>query len=59
MTTSQLADKARQLQIPLSEDHKRGHLINIMREDLVQQSTPKGSDYLGFGMPEPRGIKKS
>ena len=49
MTRSQLADKARQLQIPVSETHTRGHLITMMREDLMQQSTPKGSDYLGFG----------
>ena len=49
MKRSQLADKARQLQIPMSENQTRGHLIKSIREDLMQQSTPKGSDYLGFG----------
>ena len=49
MTRSQLADKARQLQIPVSENHTRGLLTNIFWEDLVQQSNTKGSDYLGFG----------
>ena len=44
-----MAEKARQLQIPVSENHTRGQLIKIIREDLIQQSTPKGSDYLGFG----------
>ena len=46
---SQLAEKARQLQIPVYENHTRGHLIKLMREDFMQQSTPKGSDHLGFG----------
>ena len=49
MTGSQLADKARQLQIPVSENHTRGHLINIIKEDCMQQPTPKGSDYQGYG----------
>ena len=49
MNKNQLAEKARQLQIPVSENHMRGHLIKIIREDLMQKSTPKGSDYLGFG----------
>ena len=49
MTRSQLADKARQLQIPVSENHTRGHLSKITREDLMQQSTPRAPDYLGFG----------
>ena len=49
MNKSQLADKARQLQIPVSENHTRRHLIKIIREDLMQQSTPKGSNNLGFG----------
>ena len=49
MDRNQLAEKARQLQIPVSENHTRGQLIKIIREDLIQQSTPKGSDYLGFG----------
>ena len=49
MNRNQLAEKARQLQIPVSENHTRGQLIKIIREDLIQQSTPKGSDYLGFG----------
>ena len=35
--------------IPISENHTRVHLIKIIREDLMQQSSPKGSDYLGFG----------
>ena len=41
-----------QLQIPISENHTRGHLIKFIREDFMQQSTPKGSDYLGFGKHE-------
>ena len=49
MTRSQLADKERQLQIPMSENHTRGHFVKITRENLMQQSTPKGSNYLGFG----------
>ena len=49
MIRSQLADKARQQQILVSENHTRGHFIKIFQEDLLQQSTPKGSDYLGFG----------
>ena len=43
MKRSQLADKARRLQIPLFE------LIIIIREDVMQQATPKDSDCLGFG----------
>ena len=31
------------------ENHTRGHLTKIIREDLVLQSIPKGSDHLGFG----------
>ena len=31
------------------ENHTRGHLTKIIREDLLQQSTPKGSDNLGVG----------
>ena len=53
MNRSQLADKARQLQIPVPKNHTRGHLIKITREDLMQQST-KGSDYFGFGQ---HGVK--
>ena len=49
MNRSQLADKARQPQVPVLENHTRGHLIKIMREDFMQQSTPKGWDYFGFG----------
>ena len=49
MTRSQLADKARQQLIPVSENHTREHLTKIIREDLVQQSNTKGLDYLGFG----------
>ena len=49
MTRSQLADKARQLQIPVSENHTRGHLTKITREDLDAAVNTKGSDYLGFG----------
>ena len=49
MNRSQLAGKARQPQIPVCENHTRGHLIKIIRDDLMQQSTPKGSDYQGFG----------
>ena len=49
MNRSQLADKARQPQVPALENHTRGHLIKIMREDFMQQSTPKGWDYFGFG----------
>ena len=55
MNRNQLAEKARQLQIPVSGNHTRRHLINIIREDLIQQSTPKGSDHLGFGK---HGTKK-
>ena len=47
MNRSQLAEKAIQLQIAVYENHTRGHLIKIIREDLTQQSTPKGSDSLG------------
>ena len=43
MNRNQLAEKAQQLQIPVSENHTRGQLIKIIREDLIQQSTPKGS----------------
>ena len=49
MNRSQQAGKARQLQTPLTENLTRGRLIKITREDLMQQATPKGSDYLGFG----------
>ena len=48
LNRSQMAHKARQLQIPTSENHTRGHMIKCTREDLTQQSTPKGSDFLGF-----------
>ena len=34
---SQLADKTRQLQIEVSENHTRGHLIKIARRDLMKQ----------------------
>ena len=46
---SQLADKARQFQIPTSENHTKGQLVRTIREDLMLQATPKGPDYLGFG----------
>ena len=36
-------------EIPISENLTRAHLIKITREDLMQQSTPKSSYYLGFG----------
>ena len=36
MTRSQHADKARQLPIPISESHTKGHLINLKGEDLMQ-----------------------
>ena len=49
MNRSQLADKARQLKIPITESHRRGHLIMLIRKNLMQQSTPEGSDSLGFG----------
>ena len=49
MNRSQLADKARQLQLPTSENDMRRQLISIMREDLMQQNRKK-SDNLGFGM---------
>ena len=49
MNRNQLAEKARQLQIPESENHTRGQLIKTIRKDLIQQSTPNDSDYLGFG----------
>ena len=35
--------------VAVFENHTRGHLISVMREDFLQQSTPKGSGYLGFG----------
>ena len=49
MNRSQLADKACQLQKPTSENHTRRQMIRAIREDLIQQRTPNGSDYLGFG----------
>ena len=49
MNRSQLEVKARQLQIPVSENRTRRHLINIIREDVAQLATPKGSDDLGVG----------
>ena len=49
MNRSQLADKARQLNVPIAESHTRGHLIRSIREHQMQQSTPVASDYPGFG----------
>ena len=49
MNRSQLADKARQLNVPIAESHTREHLIRSIREHQKQQSTPVASDYPGFG----------
>ena len=49
MTRRQLADKARQLQIPIFENHTRGTLDQDYEGRPLQQSTPKGSDCMGFG----------
>ena len=49
MNRSPLADKARQVNIPIAESHTRGLLIRLLRGNHTQQSTPAGSDYLGFG----------
>ena len=46
---SQLADKAGQLNFPIAKSHTRGHSIRHIREHHMQQSTPVGSDNLGFG----------
>ena len=49
MNKNQLADKARKLQTTVSQNHTKGHLIKIISEGLMQQTTPKDSDFLGFG----------
>ena len=49
MNRSQLTDKARELNVPIAESHTRRHLIRSIREHHMQQSTPVGSDNLGFG----------
>ena len=49
MNRSPLADKARQVNIPIAESHPRGLWIRLLRGNHMQQSTPAGSDYLGFG----------
>ena len=49
MNRSQLADKARELNVPIAESHTRGHLILSIREHQMQQSTAVASDYPGFG----------
>ena len=49
MNRSQLADMARELNIPIADSHTRGHLIRSIRGHHLQQSTPVASDYPGFG----------
>ena len=48
MNRSQLADKARQLNIPTAESHTKGHSIRLKRENRMQQSTPVGSELSGI-----------
>ena len=49
MNRSELADKAGQLNIPVAESHTKGNSLGLIRDNHMQQSTPVGSDNLGFG----------
>ena len=49
MNRSPLADKARQVNIPIAESHTKGHSIRLKRENHMHQSAPVGSEYLEFG----------
>ena len=58
MNKSQPADNARQLKIPKTESHARGHLIRLIGRNLMQQPTPEGSDFLGFGEHGANDVKR-
>ena len=59
MTRSQLADKARQLQIPVSENHTRGLLTKIFREDLDAAVKHQGLGLPGFRQAQSQDMSRS
>ena len=59
MNRSQLADKARQLQIPISENHARGHLIKSIREDLIEAVNTEGLGRPGFRQARNQDVSES
>ena len=58
MNRSPPADRARQLQIPTSKNHTRRQLIRIIREDFMQQATPKCSTIWASASTKPRRTKR-
>ena len=58
MNRGQLAEKARQLQILVYENHTRGHLIKIIREDHCSKRLRRALTTWVSASTEPRGIKK-